>query len=158
MSFIKSSNARWRLYPVHFTFYSFRSNARVKQCDRRVFLTCPSIPNTNRVRDYILGQSKQQFRGLTEDEMLRIFLNLLRRCIKRIHSCNGKNNYFHTVKDENIPFNPTPLRWMEHFHVSAYEKNILPKLSTKQFLNKPILWIFTKTRRKTHTFISPCSY
>ena len=70
MSFIKhvkSSNARWPHYFVHFTFYSFRSNARSprKKCDRRVFLTCPSIANTNRIRDYILGgQRQQQFRGV----------------------------------------------------------------------------------------------
>ena len=50
---------------------------RVKQSDRREFLTCPSILNTNRVRDYT---------------------NLLRRCIKQVM------NVFSFVQRKNISF------------------------------------------------------
>ena len=40
---------------LRFTHFVLMHDNRVTQCDRRVFLMCHSIPNTNRVRDYIIG-------------------------------------------------------------------------------------------------------
>ena len=114
VSFIKSSNARsLNLRSIHLVLMH---DNRVKQCDRRVFITCQSIPNTNRVRDYTLGSEvNNSFAVLTEGKIVRILLNLLRCCIKQVLNVFIRTwkEYFHSVKDENVPFNSTQLRLVE---------------------------------------------